>query len=467
MARITGFPGSALSPAGAGHAAQLHDESWLMKKPLLVAVLLVLLWPLWVFIGKPSVAGRGVGLADPGHVMLPQPAERVPPDGTARILVVGDTYFGESYRKWMPRVGNVDLLTAKGYDHGFRNLTPLLEQGDVVVANLEAPITDLISLRAWWTDKYIHGGDRHLTPATLQRHGIRAVSLANNHAWDHGLPGLRQTMAALNANGIAWCGAGLTAAQAARPLAGALPVGGNSLPVLITAGYEDRRLSPARPACYAAENTAGVNGWTPREAGRQIAAARTAHPHALIVAFPHWGYNYRLVTSGQTAIAHALIEAGADLVIGHGAHLVQAVESYRGRWILYSLGNFVFNAPGRYQKLQVPPYSLAALLELTGEEGRPRLRLQLYPLHSDNLVTGYQPRLVMEQECQQVYQILLRTSPQPELLEQELRIERDAVGWRLALEVGGLDHLAWAGEANRVAHPHNYDMVDARKELAE
>lgn len=424
-----------------------------MKK-ILVGASTVLLATLWLLLGKPFPARHIFWSDDQPRGILLQPDIKVSGCGeeednrgeqgkiskNRRVLFVGDTGFGESYQRWMPQVDGVNFLDAMGYDYSLEKLTPLLHQADLVIANLETPIADLSVSPLSGQKKYIHRGDIHKTPETLHRHNIFAVSLANNHTLDYGVEGLRQTLKALEENGIAWFGAGLSEPQAFKPLYSELTIGGNSFQLVVVAGFEYRWNYRMAYKFYAGGEAGGVNCWTRKKAATQLRAIRAENRHAFIVAFPHWGRNYRFKTREQKKLAHALIDAGADLVIGHGAHIVQEIESYRGRWILYSLGNFVFNSPGRYQKENAHPFSLAARLDVCRMENRFVLRLRLYPIFSDNLVTNYQPRLVTEEERNRVQRILLERSPNPRRLRWELGVGEDEVGHFLTLNVGVLDN---------------------------
>ena len=73
----------------------------------------------------------------------------------------------------------------------------------------------------------------------------------------------------------------------------------------------------------------------------QVVALRREDPTVFVIAFPHWGRDYEQITANQRRLGRALVDAGVDLVIGHGAHLLQGLELYRGRWIAYGIGNFV------------------------------------------------------------------------------------------------------------------------------
>ncbi|MEM7284413.1 MAG: CapA family protein, partial [Pseudomonadota bacterium] len=150
------------------------------------------------------------------------------------------------------------------------------------------------------------------------------------------------------------------------------------------------------------------------ETARQVATYRRAHPESTIVIYPDWGKNYSWQNLTQTETARLLIDAGADLVLGHGAHRLQGIEHYKEKWIVYNLGNFMFNSKGRYQKLKQPPYSLAAFLDFAEFEGQIRRRLRLYPLLTDNLVTKYQSGPVPAEHVDVVQNLLLQHSANAE-----------------------------------------------------
>ncbi len=344
------------------------------------------------------------------------------------VLFVGDTSFGENYHK-------KSFFESRGYDYFLKKVDQLVQRSDLVIANLETQLTDLTKPPLSWMKRYIHRGDPRKTPNALKNHNIRFVSLANNHTLDYGVEGLSQTLQVLKENGIVPFGAGLNTSQALKPLRFNLMLEDRPLHLVIASGFEYKRLQNLVYHFYAKENHGGVNRWKRKDAAVQIRAIRQADRNAFIVAFPHWECNYRFKTRGQTKLAHTLIEAGSDLVIGHGAHMLQEVEFYRGKWILYSLGNFVFNSPGRYEKEHVDPFSLAASLDAVDRGGQLSLILRLYPIFSDNRLTDYQPRLVTREELDRVKSILLQRSPDPVYLQKQLKVGKDEVGFFLALGI--------------------------------
>ena len=177
---------------------------------------------------------------------------------------------------------------------------------------------------------------------------------------------------------------------------------------------------------YAEDNAAGVARLSPEQFAEQVARVRAERPNAIVVAYPHWGSNYRWRSRSQRDAGRALIDAGADLVIGHHAHTLQEADRYKGRWIFFGIGNFVFNAPGRFaDNPEVLPYGLAIELELH-PEGLAQTLVRAFPIFSDNRRTAYRPRLAASAEADQVFARWLTES---ELTDHRLvRRADDAVG---------------------------------------
>jgi hypothetical protein len=350
-----------------------------------------------------------------------------------RMVFGGDLDYGNSYMKWEVEAGREDILESRGHDYGLEKLAPLLRGADVVVVNLETPLTD-IPESPWAGQKhYIHYNHPVRAPASMKRHNIGAVSLANNHALDYGVPGLEQTFTALAREGIAWFGAGMNEAEAARPLLYRAATGNDTVTVLVAGGFEYARWYDRAFHFFARDDTAGANNWTIDRAAADVRRLRGQYPDAFIITFPHWGKNYWWKIRRQRAMAQAMIDAGADLILGHGAHLIQEVESYRGRWIVYSLGNLHFNSPGRYRLFGKDPYSFVAALDV--DAGTRAFRLRLYPIVSDNLITDYQPRPVEEGECDTVERLLLRQAALPRELRRHMGRGHDQYGLYFELDV--------------------------------
>ncbi len=327
-------------------------------------------------------------------------------DEQCTVLFVGDTSFGESYQAARKRAGKEDILEKRGYEYLLEKLKPVLSQSDFVVANLETPIPGSVVSPFGKRKKYINRG-REETAVYLKKFHVKAVSLANNHALDYGRKGLRQTIDVLRKNNVGWFGAGMNEPETLSPYIWKCNVGQQVFTLAVIGGFEYTRQYDRDFDFYAGKDTPGVAPLSVTKISRRIKKLKAATPDAFVVVFPHWwGKDYRGKTKDQTEIARKIIDAGADILIGHGAHMMQGVEKYRGRWILYDLGNFVFGSPGRYQKLSAEPFSLCARLLVKDAGGDLVKQMRLYPIYTDNLITNYQSRFLTEAEFEKAYQLM-------------------------------------------------------------
>lgn len=350
-------------------------------------------------------------------------------------LFVGDTSFGENYQDVLAARGEENVLEVHGYDYLIEPFADILRDASFVVANLETPITDLRVSPLRGRKLLIHYADVVETPRMLRAYGFGLVSLGNNHAFDYWLPGLRQTVGLLDDQNIASCGAGATEDAARRAHVQEVFVGGDTLRIAVLCAYESVARYERSYAFYAEGDKGGVNRLAAERIAETIADLRRAHENLFVVVFPHWGVNYRSATTEQRKMGQAIVDAGADLVIGHGAHALQEIESYKGRWIVYSLGNFVFASPGRYESQGAPPYSLIASLRLDGKDGSVSKALRLYPIFSNNLVSHYRSRFVTGEEFEEIRSMLAEHSPIPQGFDTAVAAGEDRYGHYLEVHL--------------------------------
>jgi len=163
--------------------------------------------------------------------------------------------------------------------------------------------------------------------------GVDVVSMANNHIWDYGRPALEDTLDYLAANDLSAVGAGRSLEEARGPVI--RTVAGTRIAYL---AYTN--LLPA--SAQATDDHAGANIYDAGRMSEDITRARTI-ADVVVVSF-HTGTEYETAHNPeQERIYHAAIDAGADMVVGHHPHVVQDIEQYKGKWIAYSLGNFIFD----------------------------------------------------------------------------------------------------------------------------
>lgn len=248
--------------------------------------------------------------------------------------------------------------------------------------NLE---TAIATSDAHWKRKDVHYRMSPNNVPCLTVAGIDGCSLANNHVLDWGYAGLLETLAALQSVNIKTAGAGQTRSQAERPAV--LEIAGKGRVLLFAFGSETSGI----PRAWAATDTQpGVNllpdlsEQTVREIGAHIRSLK--QPGDVVVASIHWGPNWGYhIPQSHSAFAHHLIDhAAVDVVHGHSAHHVLAIEVYRDKLILYGCGDFINDYEGieGYESFR-PDLGLMYMADLDPSTGRLR-HLRLIPTQVRN-----------------------------------------------------------------------------------
>lgn len=344
-------------------------------------------------------------------------------DGTVKVIFLGDLDFGESYQSDPKFNSGVNIIEKYGYDYMFENIKELLSESDFAIANLETSLTDSATPKISLWKLYTHWSRAEQTVEYLKKYNITAVSLGNNHAFDCGKVGLNNTILSLRTGGIEFFGAGDNLDQASKPFVKQFPLESDTLTIVVLTGFEYRKTYDSLFYFYAGENSPGVNRISVDKISQQVKDLRNTYRNPYIIFFPHWGKNYKWKTDKQTEDAHELIDAGVDLILGTGSHTVQEVEEYNGHWIIYSIGNSVFNAPGRYEYYKTKPYSFIAELVLRNNPNDKEKHLRLYPVFTDNLKCNYQVRLLNDDEIDDCYKTLRDKSEDKKVYKDEFRLK--------------------------------------------
>jgi poly-gamma-glutamate capsule biosynthesis protein CapA/YwtB (metallophosphatase superfamily) len=244
-----------------------------------------------------------------------------------------------------------DILLGRGVeqpDHAFARSADWLSAAGLTLGNLECALTDAPLPAAATLEHSLPAPVRLYAPTQsatwLQVAGFDLLGLANNHSLDAGPDGLHQTADTLHEAGLAVVGAGATSEQALAPYT--FTQNNVRLAILSVNAI------PIPPDNALPEGQRALDGWDiarwQRDAVLAAVSAARQGADAVIVSI-HWGYEYqRQPDPSQTRYAEWLFAAGADVVIGHHPHVVQApvvLTRPDGRTVLaaYSLGNFVFD----------------------------------------------------------------------------------------------------------------------------
>lgn len=254
-----------------------------------------------------------------------------------------------------------------------------LREADLRFANLEAPLTrageptpyksalDLATNR-----EFLFRADPDVA-LPLLADAVDVVSLANNHALDYGPAANAQTAALLQQCGVASCGAGADREAAAAPVVGELDRG----PTVACLAFVCADTLPQARAFAAADRRPGLALLFSTPQGELTAESRAllrgsvrraAAAAEVVVLSVHWGQEKsRTVLPYQRALAREAVAAGADLILGHHPHRLQAVEMLSGRLVCYSLGNCLFpGAAGAQARSAVVRVALGQQGQLLG-----------------------------------------------------------------------------------------------------
>ena len=281
-------------------------------------------------------------------------------------------------------------------------IASLVKGGDVTFTNLEGTVAE----PGQPNEDAPLMGSGFLTPPgaleTLKALGFNLLALSDNHSNDLGIPGIQNTLREVSRLNLAHAGTGATIEEAVAPGYLHTPKGTVAL-VAIASGL-------IRPDSRATSTRPGVNelrvgpGNTPNQedANRILNSIRAASKQAdLVIVYEHnhvfdkpFGTIFREALPDRLAPAdwlkkwvRAEIDAGADLVVMHGAPLLHGIEIYHGRPIFYDLGNFIFNAPPTMWTLQ-EPLTWDSVVPFVQFEGKRLQSIELRPIELNFIGEG-------------------------------------------------------------------------------
>ncbi len=235
-----------------------------------------------------------------------QPAADEPvPGDVPSLFVLGDIMLDRYIRQ------SIDSHTP---DYPFENIKSLLASHDLLIANLEGPITGSAP-QPLDPNNTVFTFDPEVIPA-LDKLGFDAFSLANNHSYDYGSDGFQETKARLTEAGIDTFG-----------------------------DYFNREsLSLVRTVRGMRIGLVGYHGLKSGLENVLSEIDRLRPEVDKLIVFSHWGSEYQTdFNSTQQTAAHSFIDRGADLVLGSHPHVIQPIEVYQDKAVFYSLGNFIFD----------------------------------------------------------------------------------------------------------------------------
>ncbi|MDD6050281.1 MAG: CapA family protein [Clostridiales bacterium] len=317
-------------------------------------------------------------------------------DTTITLTFTGDvTLGGEEYRAGEPD-SFASVYEREGPEYFLKNFADFFAEDDLTVINLEGVLTDNDSLPPVQEGKlgsYFFKGKTEYT-SVLTSSSVEAVTIANNHTWDYGEQGVRDTIAALEAAGVAWFG---TNNRHTTDTERFLFFEKDGVTICLVSVYWEDYLQGQPEGCGAF-------------LAQEIARIKQSGEASAVIAVFHGGQEYGRHRSGpQTVFTKMAMKAGADLVICHHAHVVMGMDVIGNRSAVYSLGNFCFGG-NRYayqtrgDKVQdaAPALVVRAVLTFDDQGVYKGQQLTLYPVQTtsvdrvgrENQPNTYQPKFV-------------------------------------------------------------------------
>ena len=328
------------------------------------------------------------------------------PPPTLRVSIVGDILLDRGVPAALARDSTALARRTRDWWAGSR----------YVIGNLECPLTTHEQPAA----KQFAFRAAPRWAGWLRRLGLTHVSLANNHTLDQYLPGLRDTYRAARTARLGPLGYQPNSATGCLPT---LLGPDSSVAVL---AYSEFRVGVPGEGCVCGRDFAALC--------ERLATYKTLFPHRAVLVYLHWGTEYAgRPTEQQQQQARTLIDCGAAAVVGAHPHVVQTVEYYRGRPILYSLGNFLFDQRGAAT-------NLAVQVDFDLRAGRVAAT-QLRPLQ----LVGAVPRAATARAQAALAARIRRYSPDVQLLPMR------AGSWELRLTSPGADPDSLPGFFGRQA----------------
>ncbi len=308
-----------------------------------------------------------------GTESVPSSGETLPEKDTTRTVTLSfagdctlgtDVAFGGMTLPWEVENRNKD------YSWFFKNVLPIFREDDLTMVNLEGTLTTRGSRVA---KTFAFRGDPEYVDI-LTSGSVEAVTLANNHSEDYGDVSFADTKEVLDKAGIWW------------------------VENLNTRVQEVKGVKIGMIGLY------DLNGSAPDILPKAMAQVKEKGAQLIIVQV-HWGIEGEgIPTQRQMEIAHTAVDLGADMVIGHHPHVLQGLEEYKGKMIVYSLGNFCFG--GNQNPSDKDSMIFQQTFMVKDGQVLPDAKWKVYPCSISSVAerNNYQPTPLFGEEAERIRQ---------------------------------------------------------------
>ena len=313
-----------------------------------------------------------------------------------RFLAAGDLNLAH----WI-----TPIIDKNGKEYPFKYIKDYLFSADIVFSNLEAPFCN--KGEPYPKNFVFKVPERHVN--VLKAGNINMVSLANNHILDYGMSCLESTVQLLRKEKVYFAGAGTNFGNAHKPAIFEI----NNIKFAFFA------YSMTLPKYFFATDSTGGTAYPKRKILKDSISYYNNKVDYIIVSF-HWGQELtELPKEYQQNYAHLAIDYGADLILGHHPHVLQGIEIYKNKLILYSLANFVFASYSNKA-------SESILLDLTFSKDIVK-NIKVVPINVNNYQVRFQPMVMKGNEKSKVINYLNQISDELNKNKQILTMDGNVI----------------------------------------
>ncbi len=287
------------------------------------------------------------------------------------ISFTGDCTLG-TYLTSKNRAFDVLFEQQKDYDYYFKNVKEIFENDDYTVVNLEGPLTDSNIINE--QKPFIFKGRKDYVNI-LTSGDIEAANLSNNHIRDYGVDGYNDTVDVLNDNNIAYF------------------------------DNQNFHIEKINNIKFGFAGFKAFNLYSKNEIDNALKYFEDNKVDVKIITL-HGGIEYDYdFDSIKQELAHYAIDNGADLIVGHHPHILQGIEEYNGKYILYSLGNFCYGGHSNPDDKQ----SMIAQVTFNFEDNKyidSNLKLIPVSISSVDYINNFQPTVLDGEEKEKVLKLV-------------------------------------------------------------
>lgn len=325
-------------------------------------------------------SGSGFSITETSEIVSNQ--DVIEQDNEIEISFVGDVTFVNPLEKHSLK---------HGYDYPWKHVEKYFADDDISMINLETAVT---SKGTKMPEKEFNFRSKPKHAEQMKKISIEYAALANNHTLDYGRDGFLDTLSNLKKNGIKYGGGGENLTTALEPAV--FDIEGKKVGIL---SYS--RVIPTVDWYATSKRSGLVGAYDSQLKGVLEQIKKLDNKYDLLIVSVHWGKMYKDYPRKEEEIAaRKLVDAGADMIIGHHPHVMQGIEVYKGKPIFYSMGNFIFpNLGGKSDitfigkaKLENDTFSKIEMIPCKIVSGRP------IPLEGDERIKAIRDLKVLSKK---------------------------------------------------------------------